>query len=210
MQRPMILLASASPRRAEILAQVGLPFRRVAMREVREDHPEHDPERLVAHLARLKCAAAILDGEALDGATYVFGADTVVVVEGDILGKPRDASDAADMLRRLSGRVHHVYTGHALAAVIVGEGAPRLAQTRERVARTEVTFAALDDATIAAYLATGEPFDKAGAYGIQGPGALFIEGIAGEYFTVMGLSVRALTALLGEFGWPVDTLLGAG
>ena len=210
MSRPTLLLASASPRRAEILAQIGLPYRRATMAAVNEDHPEPSPERLVRHLAELKCRAVIFDAEqpVPVADTFVLGADTVVVIDGMILGKPRDASDAARMIAQLAGRRHRVFTGLALAEVISdANGRASLGRMESLVASTEVNFASLDAATIAAYVATGEPLDKAGAYGIQGPGAMLIEGVVGEYYTVMGLSVRGLVELFARFGRDLGELL---
>ena len=119
----------------------------------------------------------------------VSAAGTVVSVDGMILGKPRGAADAAQMLRRLSGRTHQVYTGVALC---------RGGHEESFFVKTDVAFAPLDECEIAWYLATDEPFDKAGAYGIQGYGARFITGIAGDYFNVMGLPVNAIYERLGE------------
>jgi septum formation protein len=180
-----IVLASASPRRRELLELLGLAFE-VAPGDV--DETWRNGEAPAAHaerLAREKASAAVRDGAA------VVGADTIVVVGADILGKPLDAAQAAAMLRRLSGREHEVFTGVAVAyagAVAAGVG------------RTTVRFRPLDEATIAEYVATGEPMDKAGAYGIQGFGAVLVEGIEGDYFTVMGLGLGLFVDLLGRVG----------
>jgi nucleoside triphosphate pyrophosphatase len=180
-----IVLASASPRRRQLLELLGLTFD-VAPADV--DETWRNGEAPAAHAERLAREKAAL--RARPGAAVV-GADTIVVIDGAILGKPADAAEARAMLRRLAGREHEVFT-----AVAVARGA-RLASG---VARTAVRFRALDDATIAAYVATGEPMDKAGAYGIQGYGAVLVERIEGDYFTVMGLGLGLLVDLLGRVG----------
>ncbi len=187
-----IVLASASPRRRQLLELLGLAFD-VVPKDVDEtwrvgEAPPVHSERL----AREKAAAAARNGAA------VIGADTNVVIDGEILGKPRDAEEAGAMLRRLSGREHDVYTG---VAVAYGR------QLASGVERTRVTFRALDDDTIAAYVATGEPMDKAGAYGIQGYGAVLVERIDGDYFTVMGLGLGLMVQLFRRVG--LDYRFGA-
>jgi len=180
-----IVLASASPRRRQLLELLGLSAE-IAPADI--DETWRNGEAPAAHaerLAREKVAAAARDGAA------VVGADTIVVIGGDILGKPRDAGEACAMLRRLAGRDHEVFTAVAVAyhgAVVSG------------TQRTGVRFRPLDDDTIAAYVATGEPLDKAGAYGIQGFGAVLVERIDGDYFTVMGLGLGLLVDLLGRAG----------
>ena len=130
----------------------------------------------------------------------IVSADTIVVIDGKILGKPKDEKDAARMLRMLSGRTHTVYTGLTVHA----DG-----ESKTQVVGTDVTFRELTDAEIAAYIETKEPMDKAGAYGIQGYGALLIEGISGDYYNVMGLPVCRLGRMLSRFG--IDCLrLAAG
>lgn len=148
------------------------------------------PADYVERLARAKALATA----AAEPNAWVLGGDTTVVVEGRVLEKPRDARDATDMLMRLSGRVHHVLTGSALVA-------PR-GETRSRVDRSEVHFRRFDRDLAAAYVATGEPMDKAGAYGIQGKGAALIEAVNGDFFTVMGLSVAGLMELFRLAGFP--------
>jgi septum formation protein len=180
-----IVLASSSPRRAQLLDLLGLTFE-TAPADIDETWRNGEPPAAHAErLAREKAALRARPG------TLVIGADTIVVVDGAILGKPADATDAAAMLRRLSGREHEVFTAVAVAH------ADRAASG---VARTEVRFRTLDDATIAAYVATGEPMDKAGAYGIQGYGAVLVERIDGDYFTVMGLGLGLLVDLLARVG----------
>lgn len=180
-----IVLASTSPRRAQLLALLGLTFE-VAPADI--DETWRNGEAPAAHAERLAREKAALRARP---DALVIGADTIVVIDGAILGKPADAADAAAMLRRLSGREHDVFTAVALA---------HGAQTASGVARTTVRVRALDAPTIAAYVATGEPMDKAGAYGIQGFGAVLVEGIEGDYFTVMGLGLGLLVELLGRVG----------
>jgi septum formation protein len=180
-----VVLASESPRRRQLLELLGLSC------EVLPAHLDETwrngeaPSAHAERLAREKAAARARPG------AVAIGADTIVVIDGAILGKPRDAADAAVMLRRLSGREHEVFTG-----VAVAHGG----RTASGAARTLVRFRSLDDATISAYVATGEPMDKAGAYGIQGYGAVLVERIEGDYFTVMGLGLGLLTDLLGRVG----------
>jgi septum formation protein len=180
-----VVLASQSPRRRELLTLIGIPHE---VRPADIDESVHDGERPVPHaerLARTK-AAAIAAPDAL-----TVAADTIVVIDGMILGKPADEADAHRMLRLLSGRPHVVVTAVAVAF----EG--RVASAVEQVA---VTFRTLSDQDIAAYVATREPMDKAGAYGIQGYGATIVDRIDGDYFAVMGLPVNRLVRLMAEVG----------
>lgn len=180
-----VVLASASPRRRDLLTLLGLTCA-VAPADV--DESWRDGEAPAVHaerLAREKAAATRRAG------AVTIAADTIVVVDGLILGKPRDGADAAAMLRRLGGREHVVHT-----AIAVAYGT-RMASGVEA---TRVWFRPLDEPTIAAYLATGEPLDKAGAYGIQGYGAVLVERIEGDYFTVMGLGLARMVRLLEEVG----------
>jgi len=188
-QKPLIL-ASASPRRARLLNEVGIEFlvRPASIDEaVREGE---NPAAYVERLAREKATAQIAVGE------LVLAADTTVVLEGEILGKPNDENDAIRMLGRLAGRHHTVLTGVALA-VSRTEHAP---QIRSRVVSTEVRLAPLARSEIEAYVASGEPLDKAGGYAIQGIGALFVESISGNYSNVVGLPLPAVRDLLDEAG----------
>ncbi len=180
-----IVLASASPRRRELLAQMGVGDFEVLTSACDETVPAHitSPGARVEYLAAQKAKAVF----ARRSDCTVIGADTVVVLDGAILGKPRDAAHAAAMLTALSGRTHEVYSG---MAVLSGD---RVLTAHER---TEVTFRALSAQEIADYIATGEPLDKAGAYGIQGRACVFIRGICGDYYNVVGLPVCALHALL--------------
>ncbi len=182
-----VVLASQSPRRRELLALVGIPHE-VLPADI--DESVLDGELPIPHCERLaRTKAATLAAQHPDA--VVIGADTIVVVDGDILGKPRDAGDAADMLRRLSGRTHTVFT--AVAVSLAGN-------TRSDVVEVEVTFRALSDETIRGYVATGEPMDKAGAYGIQGYGATIVERVDGDFFTVMGLPLGRMIELLRDLG----------
>lgn len=182
-----VILASQSPRRRELLTLVGIAHE---VRPADIDESLLPGETAVPHCERLaRTKAERLAGEFPDA--IVVGADTIVVVDGDILGKPRDAADAAIMLRRLSDRSHTVFT--AVAVVHNGE-------TRTAVEEVLVTFLPLSESTIAAYIATGEPMDKAGAYGIQGFGATNIARIEGDYFSVMGLPVARTVELMRSLG----------
>jgi septum formation protein len=191
-----VILASSSPRRAEVLRNAGIEFevRPADIDETR--HPGEPASGYVQRLALEKARAAI-NSETSAKNLIVVGADTVVVNQGEILMKPDSAADARRMLRQLSGAVHEVHTG--LAAI-------RMPQKIERVIEevTSVHFAQLSDAEIDAYIATGEPFDKAGAYGIQSLGGRYITRVEGCYFNVMGMPLARLWATLKEFGWSAD------
>ena len=181
----MLVLASQSPRRSEILRQAGIPFT-VRVAGVDESVIEDEtPEGYVQRLAEAKARAVEASPEEL-----VLGADTTVVIDGVILAKPEDAEDARRMLRLLSGRLHEVLTGICLRrgdAAICG------------CERTAVVFATLSEAEIAAYVASGEPMDKAGGYAIQGLASKFVEGIEGDFFNVMGLPVALVYRYLKEW-----------
>ena len=186
-----LVLASASPRRRELLAGLGFAFR-VLPSDYREANGRLAPEAAACAHARGKAEAVAL----AQPGPLVIGADTLVVVDGQALGKPRDAEDAAAMLRRLSGRAHLVITGLALARY---EPNCQRLTSRVEASLSEVHFRPLAEAEIAAYVAAGEPFDKAGAYGIQGLAAQFITGITGCYFNVMGLPLELLTRMLNAW-----------
>ena len=189
----MLILASASPRRRDLLDQVGLTFT-VETADI-DETPQlaEDPIAYVKRLAEHK-AAAVFARHASRERLIVLGADTTVVIDNhggpQILGKPEDEADAARMLHLLSGRTHRVITGVAL---ITATSPPLIAAEI-----TEVEFSPLTDREIAAYIATGEPLGKAGAYGIQGRAAKFIPRINGDYFNVMGLPLARVTAMLAE------------
>lgn len=184
----MIILASASPRRQELLRQMGCSFRCVTSEAEELKRQDIEPQALVMHNARLK-AQAVAQQLATD--LPVLGADTVVAFQGRIFGKPADAAEAGAMLRALSGHSHEVCTG---IAFVCGTASWTEAVT------TKVKFAVLTEAEIAAYVATKEPADKAGAYAIQGRAAAFIEGIEGCYTNVVGLPLQRLAKLAKKAG----------
>ena len=183
-----IILASGSPRRRELMG-LFTGFETVVCPAHGEErqHPELTPEGLVCELSRAK--ATELAGKYPEDT--VLGADTVVVCGGEVLGKPKNEADAARMLRLLSGREHEVLTGVTLVS---GDTVMSVCET------TRVYFRSLTDGEIAAYVATGEPMDKAGAYGIQGLAALFIGRIEGDYYNVMGLPVCRVGEMLKKMG----------
>ncbi len=193
----MLVLASASPRRRDLLLQAGFCFEVYPAHIPEEPLPAEDPIVYVTRLAREKAEAVYreLSSEADLGKVYlrgqpplaVLGADTTVTLDNVILGKPEDAADAARMLRLLSGRSHRVVTGVALATEKGTEVAAEV---------TAVRFLTLSEAEIAAYVATGEPMDKAGAYAIQGRAARWIPRIEGCYFNVVGLPLALVATLL--------------
>jgi septum formation protein len=186
-----LVLASASPRRRELLGRLGLdPLVRPA--DIDETpRPGEDPHELVVRLASAK-AAASGDGHAGAPDEVVLAADTEVVLDGQVLGKPRDRDDAARTLRRLAGRVHEVVTGVAVR---------RGGTARATRVTTEVRFRPLSDVEIAWYVATGEPDDKAGAYGLQGAGAALVDRIDGSDTNVIGLPLAETVALLRNVGF---------
>ena len=183
-----IVLASQSPRRQDLLGQMGLEFTTRSPQIDEDAFQGRDARDLVQTLSREKArwVAAQLPGDPI-----VIGADTVVVRDGTILGKPKDPAEAQAMLASLSGRTHQVYTG-----VTVCQGDKVVTQAEE----TQVTFRPLTQQEIACYVATGEPMDKAGAYGIQGLGGLLVAGIQGDYHNVVGLPVCRLGQILLDFG----------
>lgn len=188
-----IILASQSPRRKELLGQMGLKGFKIISPDVDETVEENlSPAQLVEELS-LRKARAVADHA--DDDAFVIAADTVVSLDGGILGKPADEREAFAMLSALSGNRHRVYTG---VTVIRGN---RAVTGHEE---TIVTFRELEPEEIMDYIATGEPMDKAGAYGIQGLGAMLVSGIEGDYFNVMGLPVFRLSRILAAFG--VDLL----
>jgi septum formation protein len=191
----MVILASASPRRRELLTLVGITHQVVPADVDESVRVGEDPVAYVERLAREKAdAVAVGRGDAI-----IIAADTTVVLDGEILGKPEDPADAERMVGLLAGRTHEVLTG-----IAVRRGAV-LASGVERVA---VTMRPLTHAEISAYVATGEPMDKAGAYGIQGYGATIVSRVDGDYFSVMGLGLTRLVRLLAEVGVTYDFAAG--
>jgi len=182
-----VLLASSSPRRRELLTLVGIAHE-VRPADIDESYLQGEtPGAHAERLAREKAEKVARD----DAEAVTIGSDTIVVVDGEVLGKPRDVHHAHAMLRRLSGRRHEVVTG--VAAIWRG-------RTSSAIEVVGVTFRELGDAEIAAYVATGEPMDKAGAYGIQGYGATIVERVEGDYFAVMGLPLNRLVRMLEAMG----------
>lgn len=182
----MLILASRSPRRREILEMLGFEYL-CKPADADESIPAGtSPDEAVKLLAYKKAAAVSCCEN-----DVIIGSDTIVVMEGEILGKPADAAQAKTMLRRLSGKTHRVYTG---VCIICGEA------TETFECHTDVTFYELSDAEIDAYVATGDPLDKAGAYGIQGIGAVNVKSIDGDFFTVMGLPAAETARRLRKFG----------
>ena len=189
---PRIVLASRSPRRIELLTLVGAHFDTVP---VDVDECPEEAERAEAHVLRLaeakaRAARALAPGPADPGESVYVGADTVVTLDRAILGKPKDPAEAASMLARLSGRIHEVWTG-----IFVLD--PSDQRSVAGALRSIVKFASLTSEDVSRYVATGEPLDKAGAYAVQGYGALFVEAIEGSYSNVVGLPLSYLKHLLG-------------
>jgi septum formation protein len=179
----MVILASASPRRRDLLSSAGVAFV-VRPADVDETvHPDEPPRAYVRRVARAKADAVAGD--------RVLAADTIVTLDEQVLGKPADPDAARALLERLSGRTHTVFT-----AVVLRAGA----RHQERLCATQVRFRVLSSRDIDAYLATGEPYDKAGGYGIQGPGALLVDRLRGSYTNVMGLPLKETLALLARHG----------
>ncbi len=189
-----LILASASPRRKELLEQIGLPFS-VMPSSVKETiKADETPENMVIRLSLDK--ARDIAGRSDISARWIIGSDTIVVCNEQILGKPTDNQDATAMLRQLSGTSHMVVSGYAII------------DRRQQIERTEavttrVRFRQLTEEEITRYIATGEPSDKAGAYAIQGIGACFVSGIEGSYTNVVGLPLCRLTLALKELGVPL-------
>ena len=183
-----IVLASASPRRRELLEMMGLEFEIIPAKD-EADADGLSPSEAVAKIALGK-ALSVAENRAEED--LIIAADTLVCLDGELLGKPKNEKEAYEMLKKLSGKEHQVYTG-----VAVSQGG----QASSGAEMTKVRFCEMTDEDIFAYIATKEPMDKAGAYGIQGKGAVFIEGIEGDYFNVMGLPLRRLNLMLKEFGF---------
>jgi MAF protein len=191
MSIPRVILASASPRRRELLSLVGIPH---VVEPADIDESYRDGEEAPEHAERLaREKAAAIAGRHTDA--VVIAADTIVLIDGLVLGKPRDEADAERMLAMLGGQTHVVLT--AVAVAYHGE-------LRSGVESVRVTFRSLARERIRAYIATGEPMDKAGSYGIQGYGATLVERIDGDYFAVMGLALARMTELLEDLGLRYD------
>lgn len=186
-----LYLASGSPRRRELLTQIGVPFVSLSVAIDETPAPDETPAAYVERLARGKAAAGL--ASLADRQAVVLGADTTVVLDGRILGKPGERAEALAMLQALGGREHEVLTAVALAAV---------GRSAVRVVRSRVAFRPLTSAEAEAYWATGEPLDKAGGYAIQGFAAVFVSGLEGSYSAVVGLPLCETAQLLAEFGIP--------
>lgn len=186
-----LILASSSPRRRELLAQVALSFDVIPAHIDETRRVDEDPTTYVQRLAREKAEALYR----IHSEAFVLGADTTVEIDGRALEKPVDRADAERMLRALSARTHHVHTGVALLS-------PH--GSRAHLETTSVTFSTIDEAELQHYLDSGEPYDKAGAYGIQGYAARWIPRIDGDYFNVMGLPISATVRLLKELNYSPD------
>lgn len=186
-----LILASASPRRAEILTSAGIPYTVISSAVDETPVPGESPQELVKRLAAAK--AELVVGRAV-GPAIVVAADTIVTLDGAILGKPRTTDDARRMLQKLSGRTHSVVTG--VTAIRLPD-----AERRDFVETTHVHFGALNEEEITHYLSTGEPFDKAGAYAIQGRAGRYISRVEGCYFNVVGLPLSRLWQTLIALGW---------
>jgi septum formation protein len=189
-----LILASASPRRAEILSAAGIPFEVRASKIDESRLPGESPDKMVERLARAK-AEAVARGVLQTGPTIILGADTIVVANDEILGKPGSAATAREMLQKLRGRDHLVITGFALLRVPDGK-------MRVSHETTRVWFSNMTDAEIDSYVATEEPLDKAGAYAIQGIAGRYIPRIEGCYFNVVGLPMARVWEAMKELGWP--------
>ncbi|WP_420234302.1 Maf family protein [Pseudomonas sp. ABY48] len=194
-----LYLASGSPRRRELLTQIGVPFTAIGA-DIDETPLDHETPS--AYVERLACGKAEAGRRALDAGMdgCVLGADTAVVLDGRILGKPVDQADSMTMLLSLSGREHEVLTAIAL---LDGQ------RCESRVVRSLVRFRSITEQEAAAYWASGEPRDKAGGYGIQGLGAVFVAGLEGSYSAVVGLPLCETAELLGHFGIPCWQTLSA-
>ncbi|WP_313450842.1 Maf family protein [Stutzerimonas kunmingensis] len=186
-----LFLASASPRRRELLAQIGVPFSLVSVSVDETPSPTESPEAYVERVARDKALAGLVSLGGRDGC--VLGADTSVVLDQHILGKPADRADGLAMLAALSGRTHRVMTAVALASRSACE---------VRVVISEVTFRTIDEAEAERYWDSGEPADKAGGYAIQGWGAVFVSQLHGSYSAVVGLPLCETAQLIDAFGFP--------
>ncbi len=189
-----IILASASPRRKDLLEQIGLEFQVIPSNAEEILLPGETPEEHVVRLS-LDKASEVANRAAVAG-RWVIGSDTIVLCDDQVLGKPADAQQAAEMLHQLSGREHQVLSGYAILDRKTGE-------QRSEAVTTRVHFRDLTDEEIARYIASGEPADKAGSYAIQGLGVCFVAGIEGSYTNVVGLPLCRLTLAMKELGVPL-------
>jgi septum formation protein len=196
-----LILASASPRRSELLRAAGIPHDIVISAVDESVFGDEAPDAYVCRLAEAKAMAVASRAHG----RMVLGADTAVVIDGQILGKPADAADASRMLRLLSGRTHDVLTGVALVDGFTG-GTTAASRIVSRLARTVVEFSLLDEEAIAWYVGSGEPMDKAGSYAIQGLASRFVTRISGSYSNVVGLPVALVCEMMRDFGPPSLTI----
>jgi septum formation protein len=192
----MLILASASPRRQELLRNAGISFT-VQPADINETPLAGEPPRECAERLAREKALAVFQSRQRD---YVLGADTIVVVDDAILGKPRDAEDAARMLRMLAGRSHAVITGVCVVGAVSSGQWPVVSKTKTASETTRVTMCEISENEIRDYIATGEPTDKAGAYAIQGIASRWIPRIEGDYSNVVGLPVALVYAMLRDLG----------
>ncbi|MXQ55333.1 Maf family protein [Shimazuella alba] len=193
-----LILASSSPRRKELLEQLGLSFEVISSSVDESQIALTEPEQLVMELALLKARSVAATSFS---SAVIIGADTVVSIDGKILGKPADRQHAVAMLQQLSGRKHQVFTGITLIECKAGE----ITQVITDFRQTNVWMTDLSDQTIAWYVDTGEPMDKAGSYGIQALGACLVDRIDGCYFNVVGLSLPLLHQMFGQLGYHLMT-----
>ena len=195
-----IVLASGSPRRRDLLEKLGWSIRVVVPEVDERPLPSESPEKLCMRLAGAK-AAKVAQTDPYNGESIpIVAADTIVVVDGDVLGKPADESESLVMLKRLRGRAHEVLTGIS----VIWKG-----KSLSTMERTVVNFRPLDDSAVQAYAATGEGADKAGAYAIQGKGSLLVASIEGDYFNVVGLPLCRLSSMFEEMGLKLPLQWGA-
>jgi septum formation protein len=195
---PHLILASSSPRRKELLEQLGLSFEVISSSVDESQIALTEPEQLVMELALLKARSVAATSFS---SAVIIGADTVVSIDGKILGKPVDSQHAVTMLKQLSGRKHQVFTGISVIECKAGE----ITQVLTDFRRTDVWMTDLSAQTIAWYVGTDEPMDKAGSYGIQSLGACFVDRIEGCYFNVVGLSLPLLNQMFGQLGYHLMT-----
>ena len=186
MSKPLFVLASKSPRRKALLQKIGINAQIIPSNVDESAYNKLDPQKMVTQLAMVKAADV---ARSMRGNTFVIGADTCVCLDGKIFGKPQSMEDAENMLKKLSGRTHQVYTGYCVISCSDGKAV-------SKYSATDVTFRTLSDKEIKAYVKTRECMDKAGAYGIQEKGAVFVEKIDGDYSSVVGLPVCALSEVL--------------